>query len=165
MLWHELTNLSTLMFLLIAGGLDWMAFRGLFHPKLFHDSMITYLGVSLWAGTVWVRKVLFLMTAEVSYLYYSPYAFLTCAGFCYRSKVDNALQTGKSIDLYNLFLSRKWKAHTRIPSCFFLITAYLDLGFLNILFSVFQQTGVLYRMYHHLVLKHADIWCLHWPVF
>lgn len=81
--------------------------------------------------------------------------FLTWAGFCCRSKAGNALQKKKSIDLYSLFLSRKLKAHARISSCLFLTTAYLDLGFLNILFSVFQQTGVLYCVYPHLVLKHV----------
>lgn len=60
-----------------------------------------------------------------------------------------------SIDLSSLFLSRKSKAHIRISSCLFLITAYLGLGFLNILFPVFQQTGVLYCVYHHFVLKHS----------
>lgn len=71
------------------------------------------------------------------------------------SAVDNALQTKKSIDLYSLFFSRKLKAQPRISSCLFPIIAYLDLGFLNIVFSVFQQTGVQYCVYHHLVLKHV----------
>lgn len=135
MFWHELTNLSTLMSLFIAGRFDWMAFKSLSHPKPSHDS-VTYSGVSLWAGTIWVKKGAVLNDSWSVTLRYSPYAFLTCAGFCCRSKADKALQTKKSIDLYSLFLPRKWKAHTRILSCPFLITAYLDLGFLNIVFSL-----------------------------